>query len=84
MTMILKSTAEQKAFVVGRQAALRSTADLVDQLTEQLHESQKELLRVRAECERKNKEVEEILSAMTQLRLAMFAAWQRRDSDRLQ
>jgi hypothetical protein len=82
--MIIRSAAEAKAFVVGRQAALRSTADLVEQLTEQLHESQKELRLVRAECERKVKQLEEVLSTMTQLRLAMFAAWQRRESDRVQ
>jgi hypothetical protein len=81
--MIIKSTAEHKAFVVGRQVALRSTADLIDQLNEQLHETQ-ELRLLRAECERKNKEIKEVLSVMMQLRLAMFEAWRRRESDRLQ
>jgi hypothetical protein len=82
--MVLKSAAEHRAFVVGRQVALRSTADLVAQLTEELHEAQEELRLVRAECERKNKQIEEVLSVMMQLRLAMFEAWQRRESDQLQ
>jgi F0F1-type ATP synthase membrane subunit b/b' len=97
--MIIKSADQQRAFVVGRQAGVRSTAELVDQLTEQLHEARRELQEARAEyqsrianakahfsseAEAMRKELEATIASLHDLRSSMLDAWTRRESDRLQ
>jgi hypothetical protein len=47
--MVVKTAAEQRAFVVGRQAALRKTSELVDQLTAQLFAAREELAKAKTE-----------------------------------
>ena len=97
--MIIKSADQHRAFVVGRQAGLRSTAELVDQLTEQLHEARRELQEARAEyqsrianakahfsseAEAMRAELSDAIAQLHSLRSSMMNAWTRRESDRLQ
>lgn len=99
MRLIVDNVKEAAAFVVGRQSALRSANDAMDQLTEQLIEARRELQEARAdhaakmvalqvhfdsEAQRMQQELSEGIAQLNSLRLMMFSKWQRHETDLLQ
>jgi hypothetical protein len=96
--MLVHSTDEHRAFVVGRQSALRSASDAVEQLTEQLIIARAELQQARAdhaarmaalqarfdsEAAAMRHELSEGIAQLDSLRLLMFSKWQRHQTDAL-
>lgn len=86
------------AFLIGRQAGLRSANDSVDQLMEQLSAARAELREAQMEYAAKIErtkayfdkeatqmrlEFAEALAELDQLRLAMFHKWTRSETERL-
>ena len=97
--MILKSTAQCMAYRVGRQVALRSTSEAMDQLTAQLVQARADLQQARAEHEARmaeakkqladeafcmRQELTAAIAELHQLRAHMFSKWERHQGDRLQ
>ena len=88
--MIVHNTDEHRAFLVGRQSALRTSSEAVDQLTEQIIAARAELQEARAEhaermaearahfereAEAMRQELEQAIAELQQLRAIMFFAW---------
>jgi hypothetical protein len=96
--MVVKTAAEQRAPVVGRQCALRDTSSAMDQLTEQLRIARIELAEAQREYASKiqaardhfdeetsamRRQLSEAMEALNDLRASLFASVTRREGDKL-
>jgi hypothetical protein len=94
--MVIHNKGEHKAFLVGRQAGLRSYSEAMEQLTEQLRAARAELQEARAdhaarmaackahfdrECKAIRREMEEMIAELKGL--DSFAKMTRTEADRL-